>query len=166
MASKSPAKKASRSLSKGGLTPTEGMELLNEMDKRKSTTNNISRNVKSKTAKRKGSRKQSSGGEGFVMPLQLDLPPEPMSKEEIERMEKLKIEKEELKKKRIEEENRALQQAEEKLEELKVKAEEKEIIFNKVLLEIKRMLYIFSKAKNIDIHTVGKEFNEEPKVRH
>ena len=64
----------------------------------------------------------------------------------------------------IEKENQVLKKAEEKLEELKTKSAEKEIIFHKILLEIKRMVYIFNKVKDIDVHTTGKEFNEVPKV--
>ena len=51
----------------------------------------------------------------------------------------------------IEREKRILHRAENDLEELKVKMGEKEIIFNKLLLELKRMAYIFNKVKEIDV---------------
>ena len=141
MASKSPTKKTARSLSKGGLTSKESLELLSEMETKE-------KNIKNKTTKRKGSKRKSVSDEEMVLPLQLDLPPKPMTKEEIER------------------ENLVLQNAEEKLEGLKVQAAQKEIILNKLILELKRMVYIFSKVKEIDINTAGKEFLEEPKVSY
>ena len=64
-------------------------------------------------------------------------------------------------KKQIERENRKLLKAEKDLEELRIKMEEKEIIFHKLLLELKRMSYIFNKVKEIDIRTAGKEFEKE-----
>ena len=141
MASKSPTKKTARSLSKGGLTSKESLELLSEMETKE-------KNINYKTTKRKGSKRKSVSDEEMVLPLQLDLPPKPMTKEEIEI------------------ENLVLQNAEEKLEGLKVQAAQKEIILNKLILELKRMVYIFSKVKEIDINTAGKEFLEEPKVSY
>ena len=139
MSSKSPKKKSSRSLSKGGLTAREGLELLSEM-------NNDRNNSGNKQRKRKESKRKASESEGFALPVQMDLPQRQMTPQEIEN------------------ENKALKRAEEKLEELKTKTAEKEVIFHKLLLEIKRMVYIFNKVKDIDINTAGKEFNEEPKV--
>ena len=139
MASKSPTKKTTRSLSKGGLTAKESLELLSEMQTKETT-------IKNKTIKRKGSKRKSVSDDEMLLPVQIDLPPKPMTKEEIER------------------ENNVLQNAEEKLEGLKEQAVKKEIIFNKLLLELKRMVYIFSKVKDIDINTAGKEFLEQPKV--
>ena len=53
MSSKSPTKKASRSLSKGGLTAREGLELLTEMNKDK---NNSADKQKSQSMLQKGKR--------------------------------------------------------------------------------------------------------------
>jgi hypothetical protein len=142
MATKSPTKKTARSLSKGGLSSKDHLDLLSEMEETKD------KNIKSKTTKRKGSKRKSVADPDMLLPLQLDLPQKPMTKEEIER------------------ENQVLQNEEEKLEGLKVQTAEKEIIFNKLLLELKRMLYIFSKVKEIDINTPIIEVKEEPKVSY
>jgi hypothetical protein len=142
MATKSPTKKTARSLSKGGLSSKDHLDLLSEMEETKD------KNIKSKTTKRKGSKRKSVADPEMLLPLQLDLPQKPMTKEEIER------------------ENQVLKNAEEKLEGLKVQTAEKEIIFNKLLLELKRMLYIFSKVKEIDINTPIIEVKEEPKVSY
>ena len=64
----------------------------------------------------------------------------------------------------IERENHILQKAENDLKELKIKVEEKEIIFEKLLLELKRMAYVFNKVREIDISTAGKEFSDESMV--
>ena len=146
VAPKSPTKKATRSLSKGGLTPTEAKDLLTEIEKEPPVSNNQQRKTKNKGSKRKGSKEKK----GDLIEPDLALtsepapPPREMTKEEIAR------------------EEHVLQCAEEKLETLKTKAAEKEIIFNKLLLELKRMMYIFSKVKEIDINTAGKELNTEP----
>ena len=145
MSSKSPTKKSTRSLSKGGLSASEGLELLSEMSKDKNSYNK-QKSQNDKTGKRKQSKRKASEVDDFALPVQMDLPQRQMTKDEIEK------------------ENQVLKKAEEKLEELKTKTAEKEIIFHKILLEIKRMVYIFNKVKDIDIHTAGKEFNEAPKV--
>ena len=145
MSSKSPTKKSTRSLSKGGLSASEGLELLSEMSKDKNNYNK-QKSQNDKTGKRKQSKRKASEVDDFALPVQMDLPQRQMTKDEIEK------------------ENQVLKKAEEKLEELKTKTAEKEIIFHKILLEIKRMVYIFNKVKDIDIHTAGKEFNEAPKV--
>ena len=145
MSSKSPTKKSTRSLSKGGLSASEGLELLSEMSKDKNNYKK-QKSQNDKTGKRKQSKRKASEVDDFALPVQMDLPQRQMTKDEIEK------------------ENQVLKKAEEKLEELKTKTAEKEIIFHKILLEIKRMVYIFNKVKDIDIHTAGKEFNEAPKV--
>ena len=145
MSSKSPTKKSTRSLSKGGLSASEGLELLSEMSKDKNSYNK-QKSQNDKIGKRKQRKRKPSEVDDFALPVQMDLPQRQMTKDEIEK------------------ENQVLKKAEEKLEELKTKTAEKEIIFHKILLEIKRMVYIFNKVKDIDIHTAGKEFNEAPKV--
>ena len=146
MSSKSPTKKSTRSLSKGGLSAREGLELLNEMSKDRNNSGIKQKSQNPKTGKRKESKRKASEVDDFALPVQMDLPQRQMTKDEIEK------------------ENQVLKKAEEKLEELKTKSAEKEIIFHKILLEIKRMVYIFNKVKDIDVHTAGKEFNEVPKV--
>ena len=66
-------------------------------------------------------------------------------------------------KEEIARENLTLLKAEEAMKELKTKIEEKEIIFNKLLLELKRMTYIFNKVKEIDIGMAAKEKTDETK---
>ena len=149
---KSPTKKTVRSLSKGGLTATEALELsrgLAETERKKYDKKEKPKKDKTRASKRKESENpvdDTKTDDDIVLPPQPDLPAPEMSNDEIEK------------------ENRILQKAEQKLAELKVKAEEKEIIFNKLLLELKRMIYIFNKAKEVDILTVCKEITEEPKV--
>ena len=149
---KSPTKKTKRSLSKGGLTATEALELsrgLAETERKKYDEKEKPKKDTSKALYRKESEKpvdDTITDDDIVLPPQPDLPAQGMSNDEIEK------------------ENRILQKAEQKLAELKVKAEEKQIIFNKLLLEMKRMIYIFNKAKEVDILTVCKEITEEPKV--
>ena len=67
----------------------------------------------------------------------------------------------EMTKQQIERENKKLSKAEKDLEELRIKMEEKEIIFHKLLLELKRMSYIFNKVKEIDIRTAGQVFERD-----
>lgn len=149
---RSPTKKTVRSLSKGGLTATEALELsrgLAETERKKYDKKEKPKKDKAKASKRKESENpvdDTKTEDDIVLPPQPDLPAQEMSNDEIEK------------------ENRILQKAEQKLAELKVKAEEKQIIFNKLLLEMKRMIYIFNKAKEVDILTVCKEITEEPKV--
>ena len=149
---RSPTKKTVRSLSKGGLTATEALELsrgLAETERKKYDKKEKPKKDKAKASKRKESEipvDDTKPDDDIVLPPQPDLPAQEMSNDEIEK------------------ENRILQKAEQKLAELKVKAEEKQIIFNKLLLEMKRMIYIFNKAKEVDILTVCKEITEEPKV--
>ena len=69
----------------------------------------------------------------------------------------------EMTKEEIARENLVLLKAEEKLKDLKAKIEEKEIIFQKLLLELKRMAYIFNKVKEIEIGLAAKEKLEEAK---
>ena len=148
MSSKSPTKKASRSLSKGGLTAREGLELLTEMNKDKNNSADKQKGQTMKQKQRKNSKRKTSDADDFALPVQMDLPQRQMTQEEIEK------------------ENQVLKRAEAKLEELKTKTAEKEIIFHKLLLEMKRMVYIFNKVKDIDIHTAGSELLEKPKVRY
>ena len=149
---RSPTKKTKRSLSKGGLTATEALELsrgLAETERKKYDKKEKPKKDKAKASKGKESENpvdDTKPDDDIVLPPQPDLPAQEMSNDEIEK------------------ENRILQKAEQKLAELKVKAEEKQIIFNKLLLEMKRMIYIFNKAKEVDILTVCKEITEEPKV--
>ena len=70
----------------------------------------------------------------------------------------------EMTKEEIARENLVLLKAEEKLKDLKTKIEEKEIIFNKLLLELKRMAYIFNKVKEIEIGRAAKEVTDEVKT--
>ena len=69
----------------------------------------------------------------------------------------------EMTKEEIARENLVLLKAEEKLKDLKAKMEEKEIIFQKLLLELKRIAYIFNKVKEIEIGLAAKEKLEEAK---
>ena len=147
MTPKSPTKKNVRSLSKGGLTADEGIHLLNEMGKEKATSSNKQKTGRTKKSKNKEEKRPSFEDEDIKLPAQADLPQRVCTKEEIER------------------EDKVLQKAEEKLEDLKVKAAEKEIIFDKLLQELKRMMYIFNKVKEIDINVTSRiELNEESKV--
>ena len=149
---RSPTKKTVRSLSKGGLTATEALELsrgLAETERKKYDKKEKPKKDKAKASKgeeRENPVDDTKPDDDIVLPPQPDLPAQEMSNDEIEK------------------ENRVLQKAEQKLAELKVKSEEKQIIFNKLLLEMKRMIYIFNKAKEVDILTVCKEITEEPKV--
>ena len=149
MTPKSPTKKSVRSLSKGGLTADEGINLLNEMGKEKVTSSVKQKPGRTKKSKNKEEKRQSLEDEDIKLPAQADLPQRVCTKEEIER------------------ENSVLQKAEEKLEDLKVKAAEKEIIFDKLLQELKRMMYIFNKVKEIDINVTSRiELNDESKVQY
>ena len=70
----------------------------------------------------------------------------------------------EMTKEEIARENLILLKAEEKMKELKIKIEQKEIICHKLLLELKRMAYIFNKVKEIEIGMAAKEKTDETKT--
>lgn len=65
----------------------------------------------------------------------------------------------------IKSEEHVLQKAENDLKELKIKVEEKEVKFQKILSELKRMAYVFKRVREIDISTAGKEFKNHSLVR-
>ena len=70
----------------------------------------------------------------------------------------------EMTKEEIARENLILLKAEEKMKELKIKIEQKEIICHKLLLELKRMTYIFNKVKEIEIGMAATEKKDETKM--
>ena len=74
------------------------------------------------------------------------------------------VDAQEIPSKGIARERKMLDKAEEQLKALTKKAEEKQIIFDKLMLELKRMLYIFNKAKEIDIHKATMPDNKDTEV--
>ena len=70
----------------------------------------------------------------------------------------------EMTKEEIARENLILLKAEEKMKELKIKIEQKEMICHKLLLELKRMTYIFNKVKEIEIGMAATEKKDETKM--
>ena len=157
MASKSPTKKLTRIVSRGDLTAKQALNILSEIqleEYNKEQENEIKKQEpqlhKPKTPKLKEANSEIvNTHEPEVVEETLeesDFTPGEMTQGQIAR------------------ENMILQKAENDIEELQQKIEEKEIIFNKLLLELKRMAYIFNKAQNIDTNTALTVLNDEPKV--
>ena len=154
MVPKSLTKKLSQNFSKGDLTAAEALNILSEIqiEKEKELIKEQQKFIKPNTPKTP-KRKETN--------VEIVEPEEPEVLEE--QLEPDSSPTGEITQDQIERENRILQKAEKDLEELKVKIEEKEIIFNKLLLELKRMSYIFNKVKEIDVGMLaaGKEINDE-----
>ena len=141
---KSPMKKPVIIESKGGVTLPEGKELLNKREKDKVGQSNKQRKDKIAGTKQENTKNGDLTETEVEVSSEPETPQREMTKEEIAREQKV------------------LDAAEARLEALKAEVAEKEIIFNKLSLELKRMLYIFNKVKEIDINTAGKELNTDP----
>ena len=151
----SPTKKLSKQISRGELSASDALKILQEYNKQEQ-----------EKALEELERKN-----GLTEDDEREASPVPINKEnEIEVEEECEDTKDseniesfsgEMTKQQIERENKKLSKAEKDLEELRIQMEEKEIIFHKLLLELKRMSYIFNKVKEIDIRTAGQVFEKD-----
>ena len=137
------AKKTARNSTQELLITSDYDDVFVDCDKEKAVRSSKKKGVKVKTIKRTGRKnkiKECLGAESGHNDRE-------MTSNEIKR------------------EDYVLQKAETNLKELQIKVEEKEIRFQKLLLELKRMAYVFNRVREIDISTAGKEFNNHSKVR-
>ena len=150
----SPVNKLSKTISKGELNASDALKILQEMKKeQEKALDELER--KNNIAK---------GGQEDTSTIADEQETESVVEEEEDdtnTQEDTESCAGDMTKEQIERENRKLRKAEKDLDELRIKMEEKEIIFHKLLLELKRMSYIFNKVKEIDIRTAGKEFEKE-----
>ena len=139
-------KKAARNSTQELLLASDNDDVFVDCDTQKSIQSGNKKSAKAKTLKRTESKKIIKVGmeaeSEHCIPRKMTW----NSKEEIQR------------------EDHILQKAENDFKQLKLKVEEKEIVFKKLLLELKRMAYVFNKVREIDISTAGKEFSDEKKV--
>ena len=139
----SPRKSSRKPLFKKEAATQNRIGVTRHSNKEKNFPNQKQKDAKSPNSKKKEKEELNAPSENCEDDI--DEPPREMTKEEIAR------------------ENLTLLKAEETMKELKTKIEEKEIIFNKLLLELKRMTYIFNKVKEIDIGMAAKEKSYESK---
>ena len=139
----SPRKSSRKNLFKKDSATQNHISVTRQSNKEKKFPNQKQKDAKPPNSKKKENEELNVASENFAD--NIEEPTREMTKEEIAR------------------ENLTLLKAEEAMKELKTKIEEKEIIFNKLLLELKRMTYIFSKVKEIDIGMAAKEKTDETK---
>ena len=150
----SPTKKLSRTISKGELSASDALKILQKM-----------KQEQEKALDEMERKKHIKNGDPIDSnPIPSDEETESVVDEAVDdtnNQEDTASCAGDMTKEQIERENKKLRKAEKDLDELRIKMEEKEIIFHKLLLELKRMSYIFNKVKEIDIRTAGKEFEKE-----
>ena len=155
----SPTKKLSKTISKGDLSASDALKIMQEIG-------SLDWKQEQERTLLELERKNNPLDDDNIVtsPINKEIETDSVDEEEFEDandQEGNESSNGEMTKKQIERENRKLLKAEKDLEELRIKMEEKEIIFHKLLLELKRMSYIFNKVKEIDIRTAGKEFEKE-----
>ena len=142
-APESPKKKMVKNASKSAPKLPAEKEITKGIESKKDGTNENQIEPQNSGVKNKSSKKEQPTETKKELESEPESPPREMTQEEIAK------------------EKYILDQAEQKLKALKHEATEKEIIFNKLLLELRRMVYIFNKVKEVDINTSGTELNNE-----
>ena len=154
----SPTKKLSKTISKGDLSASDALKIMQEIG-------SLDWKQEQEALLELERKNNPLDDDNIVTsPINKEIETDSVDEEEFEDVNDLEGNESsngEMTKKQIERESRKLLKAEKDLEELRIKMEEKEIIFHKLLLELKRMSYIFNKVKEIDIRTAGKEFEKE-----
>ena len=151
----SPTKKLSKQISRGELSASDALKILQEYNKQE-------QEKALEELERKNGLTEDDEREGSPVPIdkenEIEVEEECEDTNDSENIESFSGE---MTKQQIERENKKLSKAEKDLEELRIQMEEKEIIFHKLLLELKRMSYIFNKVKEIDIRTAGQVFEKD-----
>ena len=151
----SPTKKLSKQISRGELSASDALKILQEYNKQEQEK--ALEELERKNGLTEDDEREAS-------PVPIDKENEIEVEEECEdtnNSENIGSFSGEMTKQQIDRENKKLSKAEKDLEELRIQMEEKEIIFHKLLLELKRMSYIFNKVKEIDIRTAGQVFEKD-----
>ena len=151
----SPTKKLSKQISRGELSASDALKILQEYNKQEQEK--ALEELERKNGLTEDDEREAS-------PVPIDKENEIEVEEECEDTndpENIESFSGKMTKPKIERENKKLSKAEKDLEELRIQMEEKEIIFHKLLLELKRMSYIFNKVKEIDIRTAGQVFEKD-----
>ena len=151
----SPTKKLSKQISRGELSASDALKILQEYNKQEQEK--ALEELERKNGLTEDDEREAS-------PVPIDKENEIEVEEECEdtnNSENIGSFSGEMTKQQRERENKKLSKAEKDLEELRIQMEEKEIIFHKLLLELKRMSYIFNKVKEIDIRTAGQVFEKD-----
>ena len=151
----SPTKKLSKQISRGELSASDALKILQEYNKQE-------QEKALEELERKNGLTEDDEREASPVPIdkenEIEVEEECEDTNDSENIESFSGE---MTKQQIERENKKLSKAEKDLEELRIQMEEKEIIFHKLLLELKRMSYIFNKVKEIDIRTAGQVFEKD-----
>ena len=151
----SPTKKLSKQISRGELSASDALKILQEYNKQE-------QEKALEELERKNGLTENDEREASPVPIdkenEIEVEEECEDTNDSENIESFSGE---MTKQQIERENKKLSKAEKDLEELRIQMEEKEIIFHKLLLELKRMSYIFNKVKEIDIRTAGQVFEKD-----
>ena len=151
----SPTKKLSKQISRGELSASDALKILQEYNKQE-------QEKALEELERKNGLTEDDEREASPVPIdkanEIEVEEECEDRNDSENIESFSGE---MTKQQIERENKKLSKAEKDLEELRIQMEEKEIIFHKLLLELKRMSYIFNKVKEIDIRTAGQVFEKD-----
>ena len=151
----SPTKKLSKQISRGELSASDALKILQEYNKQE-------QEKALEELERKNGLTEDDEREASPVPIdkenEIEVEEECEDTNDSENIESFSGG---MTKQQIERENKKLSKAEKDLEELRIQMEEKEIIFHKLLLELKRMSYIFNKVKEIDIRTAGQVFEKD-----
>ena len=151
----SPTKKLSKQISRGELSASDALKILQEYNKQE-------QEKALEELERKNGLTEDDEREASPVPIDKETEIEVEEEcEDTNDSENIESFSGEMTKQQIERENKKLSKAEKDLQELRIQMEEKEIIFHKLLLELKRMSYIFNKVKEIDIRTAGQVFEKD-----